>query len=73
MAEVVRMGVVGAGTIALRGILPHLSQEDVQNWVRLTAVCDPVPGRDRAAAERFGVPRAYTDYTDLLLRGRSMP
>ena len=38
MADIVRMGVVGTGAIALRGILPHLSQADVQNRVRLQAV-----------------------------------
>ena len=61
MPDVVRMGVVGAGTIALRGILPHLSQEDVQDRVRLQAVCDPVPGRAEAAAARCGVAHAFTD------------
>ncbi|GAC1428786.1 MAG: Gfo/Idh/MocA family oxidoreductase [Chloroflexota bacterium] len=69
MAEIVRMGVVGAGSIAVRGLLPHLSQEDVRDRVRLTAVCDPVPGRAAAAAEKFGVPRAYTDYEALLEQG----
>jgi predicted dehydrogenase len=69
MPDVVRLGVVGAGVISLRGILPHLSQEDVQDRVRLQAVCDPVPGRAEAAAARFGIPRAYTDYAELLERG----
>ncbi|MDQ5851536.1 MAG: Gfo/Idh/MocA family oxidoreductase, partial [Chloroflexota bacterium] len=69
MPDVVRMGVVGAGTIALRGILPHLSQEDVQNRVRLQAVCDPVPGRAEAAATRFGVAHAFTDYAEMLAHG----
>lgn len=69
MSNAVRMGVVGAGAIALRGILPHLSQDDVQDRVQLQAVCDPVPGRAEAAAERFGVERAYTDYADLLTGG----
>jgi predicted dehydrogenase len=69
MANVVRMGVVGAGSIALRGILPHLSQSDVQDRVRLAAVCDPVPGRARAAAEKFNIPQAFESYEDLLAFG----
>ena len=67
--EQVRIGVVGAGAIAVRGILPHLSQADVQDRVRLQAVCDPVPGRAEAAAERFGVERAFADYEELLADG----
>ena len=69
MPDVVRMGVVGAGTISQRGIMPHLSQEDVRDRVRLQAVCDPAPGRAEAAAERFNIPRAYTSYEELLDRG----
>lgn len=69
MADPVRMGVVGAGTISQRGILPHLSQDDVRDRVVLGAVVDPVPGRAEAAAERFGVAKAFTDYEDLLARG----
>jgi predicted dehydrogenase len=63
------LGVVGAGVIAQRGLLPHLSQDDVQDAVRLQAVCDPVPGRADAAAARYGVATAFTDYEDLLERG----
>lgn len=63
------MGVVGAGTISQRGILPHLSQDDVQDRVVLQAVVDPVPGRAAAAAERFGVAKAFTDFEDLLADG----
>jgi predicted dehydrogenase len=64
-----RIGIVGAGSIAVRGLLPHLSQADVQDRVRLAAVCDPVPGRAAAAAERFGVERAFEDFGELLDRG----
>jgi predicted dehydrogenase len=67
--EPLRIGVVGAGSIAVRGILPHLSQDDLKDRVRLAAVCDPVPGRAEAAAQRFGVERAFVDYEDLLTRG----
>jgi len=69
MAQRVRIGVVGAGSIAVRGILPHLSQEDVQDRLRLAAVCDPVAGRADAAKDRFGIEQAFLDYSDLLERG----
>ncbi len=60
------IGVVGAGSIGIRGALQHLALPDVQDRVRLAAVCDPVPGRAEAAAQRFGVARAYQRYEDLL-------
>jgi predicted dehydrogenase len=69
VSDVVRFGVVGAGSIAVRGILPHLSQDDLRDRVRLAAVCDPVPGRAEAAAERFGIERAFQTFEDLLARG----
>jgi predicted dehydrogenase len=62
----VGIGVVGAGSIGIRGALAHLSLEDVQDRVCLAAVCDPVPGRAAAVAGRFAVARAYERYEDLL-------
>ena len=69
MADIVRMGVVGAGTIAQRGIMPHLSQDDVQDRVRLQAVCDPVPGRAESMAAKFNIPHAFLTYEELLEQG----
>jgi predicted dehydrogenase len=69
VSEPVRMGVVGAGTLAQRGTLPHLAQDDVRDRVRMQAVCDPVEGRAEEMAARFGVPRAYASYDDLLDKG----
>lgn len=66
MADRVGFGVVGAGAIGIRGALTHLSQEDVQDRVRLAAICDPVPGRARAAAEKYGVAAHYMTYEELL-------
>jgi predicted dehydrogenase len=60
------MGVVGAGSVAQRGILPHLNMDDVKSRVVLHAVCDPAPGRADAAAEKFSIPHAFTDYTAFL-------
>lgn len=66
MGDRIGIGVVGAGSIGIRGALQHLCLPDVQDRVWLAAVCDPVPGRAQAAAERFGVARAYERYEDLL-------
>ncbi|HEY6567500.1 MAG TPA: Gfo/Idh/MocA family oxidoreductase, partial [Actinomycetota bacterium] len=66
MSDPIGIGVVGAGMIAQRGILPHLSQGDVQDRVRLVAVCDPAPGRAAASAERFAIPTPYEAFEDLL-------
>ena len=66
MKEPLGMGVVGAGAIGIRGALMHLSQPDVQDRVRLAAVCDPVPGRAEAAAQKYGVAAFYTTYEELL-------
>jgi predicted dehydrogenase len=59
------LGIVGGGTIALR-VLRHLVQPDVADRVALTAICDPVANRARAAAEKFGIARWFSDYQDLL-------
>ncbi|KXA91061.1 oxidoreductase [candidate division MSBL1 archaeon SCGC-AAA259A05] len=69
MSDEVRIGVVGAGSISLRGILPHLTQGDVQDRVRVVAICDPKPGRADRAARKFDVPDAFEDYDDLLDSG----
>src|SRR5690242_12264674 len=66
MSDVVRFGIVGAGNVAQRGLLPHLSETDLHDRVRLTAVCDPVPGRAEAAAKKYGIESFFTDYDDML-------
>lgn len=66
MDRPVGMGVVGAGAIGIRGAMMHLSLADVQDRVRLAAVCDPVPGRAAAAARKYGVAAAYESYEALL-------
>jgi predicted dehydrogenase len=43
--------------------------EDVQDRVRVTAVCDNVPGRAKAAAEKFGVSQAFDSYEEMLSKG----
>jgi predicted dehydrogenase len=62
----IRLGIVGAGTLAQRGLLPHLTQSDVRDRVRVTAVCDPVEGRAARTAEQFGIAHGFTSYENLL-------
>jgi predicted dehydrogenase len=57
---------VGVGAIALRGILPHLTQHDVLDRLSVRALCDPVQERAQAAAAQFGVPAAYASIEELL-------
>ncbi len=66
MKSRVGIGVVGAGSIGIRGALDHLCLPDVQDRVQLAAVCDPEPGRAKAAAEKYGVLRSYETYEELL-------
>ena len=44
MSDIVRLGIIGTGSISIRGLLPHLTMEDVQDRVNVTAVCDPGRG-----------------------------
>ncbi len=66
MSDRIGIGVVGAGSIGIRGALEHLWLDDVQDRCFLAAVCDPVPGRAAAAAEKYRVAAAYQSYEDLL-------
>jgi predicted dehydrogenase len=66
MDDRVGIGVVGAGSIGIRGALQHLCLPDVQDRIHLAAVCDPAPGRAEAAAAKYDVARAYEAYEDLL-------
>jgi predicted dehydrogenase len=59
---------VGLGSLAQRGILPHTFQDDAREKIEAVAVCDVVPGRAAAAAEKWGWREAYTDYEEMLTR-----
>lgn len=66
MSNVLHAGLVGCGSLALRGPLPHLSQPDAQEKVRLVAVVDTVAERARQSAERFHVPAWFTSIDEML-------
>ncbi len=66
MNSPIKAGLVGCGSLSQRGVLPHLSQPDAREKVRLVAVADTVVERARQSAERFGVPSFYADAETML-------
>src|SRR5207247_1308359 len=66
MSERIRFGVIGVGAVTLRGILPHLSEADVSERVRIEALCDPVVERADAAATQYGIRRTFVNVDEML-------
>lgn len=64
--KIVGLGVVGCGAIAIRAAFEHFKLGDVDDKIRIVACCDPVPGRAKAAAEKYNIPRYYESYEELL-------
>lgn len=60
------LGVSGCGAIAIQAVFMHACEADGQEYVRLAAVCDPVPGRAKDMAEKYNIPRYYTSYEEML-------
>ncbi|MCD6289438.1 MAG: Gfo/Idh/MocA family oxidoreductase [Anaerolineae bacterium] len=63
--DALNIAFIGAGGFANRVHYPSLSEMDD---VRLVAVCDLVPEKARETADRYGIPRWYTDYHEMLAR-----
>ncbi|MFF2092838.1 Gfo/Idh/MocA family protein [Paenibacillus sp. NPDC058174] len=57
-----KVGVIGAGSISST----HLQAYSIHPEVELAAIADLNEGRAQEKAERFGIPRIYTDYRQLL-------
>ncbi len=66
MADRIKVGLIGAGAVALLRHLPAYQSCQEAGKAELVAVADPVEANARRAAERFGVPRVFADYRDLL-------
>jgi len=62
----VGLGIVGCGSIGIRSALEHFQWHEYDDVCLITAVCDPIPGRAKAVAEKYGIPRYYETYEELL-------
>ncbi len=65
MADVLRAGVIGAGAIAVHG---HVPGYRATPGVEVVAICDVLEDRVKSVAEELDIPRAYTDYRDMLAK-----
>ena len=64
--RIIGIGVAGVGAIGVRSALMHFELPDVKEKARITAVCDPMAERAKAAAEKYGVKSWYPSYEELL-------
>ncbi|MGH2351347.1 MAG: Gfo/Idh/MocA family protein [Chloroflexota bacterium] len=63
MARHIKVGLIGAGSMASRYHHPSLASfPDVE----LAAICDLIPEKAGQTAERFGIPKTYTDSKQML-------
>jgi predicted dehydrogenase len=58
------VGVVGAGLIAQVMHLPYL--RELSDHYEIADLCDIAPANAAASAERFGVPKTFTDWREML-------
>ena len=58
------VGIIGVGRIAVEAHIPCLRNAGAE----ILALADVVPGRAKRFARQFGIPHAYDDYHELLVR-----
>jgi predicted dehydrogenase len=64
-SKMLRAGVIGAGEIGTKGHVPGFRAAGVE----VVAICDSNEARAKDAAEKNGIPHAFSDYRELLKRG----
>jgi predicted dehydrogenase len=62
----IRIGIIGCGGIATASHAPSLKRLEAEGWCELVACADVNVDAAQAMAQRFGIPRVFTDYHDLL-------
>lgn len=61
----IRVGIIGCGGIAQNAHIPGYQR--IEN-VKVVACCDVVEAVAKSAAEKFSIPRHYTDYSTMLMK-----
>jgi predicted dehydrogenase len=68
MAERIKIGIVGLGSLSQRGTLPHTYEQDARQKIVPVAVCDPVPGRAEGIAEKWRWEHAFASDEEMLAK-----
>lgn len=66
MATPIKAGLLGCGSVAIRGIIPHLVLDDAKAKIDLVAVADVDVERAHGTASRFGIPNARASLDEML-------
>ena len=66
MSNAIQAALVGCGSLAQRGVLPHLSLPDAKEKVQLAAVVDIDAERARQTAKKFNVPAHFATIEAML-------
>ncbi len=69
MTKSVGIGIIGSGAIAQSLHLPAYKKLEAEGKAKIVAICDLNEGTVSAAASKFDVPRAFTDYAQMLALG----
>jgi len=63
MSKIVKVGIIGAGSIAR---VAHIPGYQAQADVEVIALCDNVPGKAAGVAQELGIPRGYESSGEML-------
>ena len=66
MNDILKVGVIGCGTIANAAHIPNYKKLQEEGKCEVVYLCDIIPERAEAAVERWGVGKAIKDYHDIL-------
>lgn len=65
MSTPIKIGIVGAGAIAVHG---HIPSFQASPGAEIVAICDTNLERAQAAAAKFNIPAAYSDYQEMIAK-----
>lgn len=66
MEKRIKIGVLGCGRLAQKGLIEHLAQPDFLEKAEIVVLCDAVVGRAKALAEKYNIPQHSNSLSDML-------
>lgn len=66
MAQPIRIGIVGCGSVMRGSYMPLIERLAARGWVTVTAACDVDAAKRARARDRFGIARVTAAYEDIV-------